>query len=143
MNAIIAMKTRGSTKDIPGYEGDFHSTDSYEYSAQMLKGLGYKDDEIPYYLGPAKGNTEMSYYALMELMAKKRFQDQNFYVGLYDNPENGARQHVAMQSLGLSLDREMFESRSRSSMLMALVLEAKVQKMQETVDSTVGGIRER
>lgn len=139
-NEIVALKSRGSSADIPGYEGDFHSTDSYEYARSMITDLGIPEDEVEHYLGPAKGNKELSYYMLMELMAKKQFQSPQFFVGLQSSPEDIARRIAAMEYIQLMLERDIHQGQMDIEMLSSLILETRTQRKGSRVNAGIASM---
>ncbi len=63
-----------------------------------------------------------SYFAQMEIMSKKIFQDPAFYANLYDSPANIDRQRVAMKAVELQQDRDLLESLRRREMLLSVLL---------------------
>lgn len=71
-----------------------------------------------------------SYYAQMELLTQKIFQDVSFYANLYDNPVNVDRQYATLQALGLMQRREAFESMVRGELLASILLELEVSREQ-------------
>lgn len=76
-------------------------------------------DDIKEYLGE-----NPSYYAQMEVLSKKLYQNPNFYAGLYDKPANVARKDVALQAATLMQKRDLYRSYLRSEMILAVMLEA-------------------
>lgn len=69
-----------------------------------------------------------SYFAQMEILTKKLYQDPAFYANLYDTPANIARQRVAIKAIGLMQDRDFLESLKRREMLLSELLELKLRK---------------
>ncbi|MCK5383937.1 MAG: hypothetical protein KAJ29_00080 [Alphaproteobacteria bacterium] len=64
-----------------------------------------------------------SYYAQMEVLTKKIYQNPNFYVNLYDKPTNVKRIGAAMDAILLMNQRDRFESLLRREMLTATLIE--------------------
>lgn len=119
-NAITAMKSEGS-----GAVNDF--------MVAAVKELGFEGDgngdpvtNIDRYLG-----VNPSYYAQMEVLTKKLYQNPNFYVNLVDKPANVARQQAAMQAFGLMQDRDIYNSMLRQEMLLSVLLELELQVNQD------------
>ena len=139
-NSIVALKTRGSSSEIDGYDGPGYADANYEYIANLLVELGLEDEEIAKYLGTEDGNKAISYFAQMEILAKKIYQRPSFYVDLYDKPENVKRKIVAMQAVGLMLDREIQESHARSEALLAQLLEIRNTRLQKELNTKIDGI---
>lgn len=63
-----------------------------------------------------------SYYAQLEVLSKKIYQNPDFYSGLYDKPANIARKSTAMKAIDLMMDRMLFESELRQEMLLSVLL---------------------
>lgn len=118
-NAIVGMKSRGS--------GNAQS-----FMAAILKELSLPDDQALALVGD-----HPSYFAQMELLTKKIYQNPDFYANLYDKPVNVARKGVAMQAIQLMQDRDMYRSQIRSEMLLSLLLEMEVRKLQEDVQGKI------
>ena len=63
----------------------------------------------------------------MEILAKKIYQNPDFYVNLYDTPANVARKKVALRAIELMLDRAIYESQIRQEMVMSVLLSSKLR----------------
>lgn len=68
-----------------------------------------------------------SYFAQMEVLTKKLFQDPSFYVNLYDGEANVDRQRVAMKAIELQQERDFLESLRRREMLLSVLLNSKLK----------------
>jgi hypothetical protein len=77
-----------------------------------------------------------SYFAQMEVMTKKLFQDPNFYASLYDGEANVDRQRVAMKAVELQQERDFLESLRRREMLLSVLLNSKLEKAANEADSS-------
>ncbi|GJL85721.1 MAG: hypothetical protein DHS20C02_14960 [Micavibrio sp.] len=84
------------------------------------------DDAIQRYMGELP-----SYYAQMEILTKKIYQDPDFYTNLYDKPANIKRNGVSMQAIALIQNRDHFESMLRREMLISLMVEEELLKHTE------------
>lgn len=126
-NSIVGMKTAGAS-------GDAESRTNIEtYMAAVLVNLGVSDpEELAEMIGQ-----NPSYYAQLEVLAKRVYQDQSFYANLYDKPENVARTGVAIKAVELMVEREMFESRLRREMLLSSLLSAKLDKHVDRAQGTM------
>ena len=113
---IAAMKAEGS-------EG---STQTMQYIRLLLNDLGMTDDEIDTMYGE-----KPSYFAQMEILTKKVYQNPQFYADIYDTPTNVKRKSVAMQAIGSMLKNDIYRSKVRSEMLTSLLLEMEVGKAAE------------
>ncbi len=75
-----------------------------------------------------------SYYAQMEVLTKKMYQDPKFYTNLYDKPANVKRVGVSMQAIKMMQNRDQFESLLRREMLVSLLVEEELRKRAETLN---------
>jgi hypothetical protein len=125
-NSIIGMKTAGSGASNVQMEG---------LMRELMPSGAQADAERQALLFPkiaaAGANPNPSYYAQMELLTQKLFQDVSFYTNLYDNPANVERQYAAMQALGLMQRRDAYESMVRSELLASLLVEMDVAEKQK------------
>ncbi len=114
-NAIVGMKSSGTA----GPEGE---AGTEAYLGAVIKDLGVSsDDEIFAMIG-----TSPSYYAQLEILAKKIYQNPDFFANLYDKPANVKRKGVALKAIELMLDRAIYESQLRQEMAMSVLLSAKL-----------------
>lgn len=116
-NEIVGQKSMGSIG-------------SRTYMHQVLEALGLNNAQAQDYLGPIP-----SYDAQMEVLTKKIYQDPAFYASLMDSPANVNRQYAALQSFGLMQKRDIFETVSRSEILMSLLLEMEIAKYQDNIQN--------
>lgn len=123
-NAIAGMKSSGSAG-------------SAAFLTAILKELGIDDSkgEISEMLGD-----EPSYYAQMEVLTKKIYQNPDFYTNLYDKPANVERKGVALQAIGLMQKFDMFESHLRNEASLSLLLELSVGDLQSTIEGGVANV---
>jgi hypothetical protein len=164
-NDIISLKMRGSDApkanpaDPGGTSQEGSSVETGSFLKNVMRQLGgpadawdsaakqggaNDSDSIDRYMTGMTGTKDytpakqMSYFEEMEFMAKKLYQRPEFYTNLYTNPQNLKRQSVAMQAVGLMLDRNMYESHLRSEMLLSMILELKLRPMQDRVQDNLG-----
>ena len=69
-----------------------------------------------------------SYYAQLEVLAKRIYQNPDFYADLYDTPSNVARKRVAMQAIELMVDRAAYESQLRREMIVSVLLASRLRE---------------
>ena len=137
-NSIVGLKAAGteaSEQTIPFTEKvleQFGITDQNE--RRLLIG-GTQDDGVTAALRP-------SYYAQMEVLAQKIYQDPEFYSNLYDKPANVARKQVAMQAINLMLERDMYKNEQRSEMVMSIWLEMELLKYQKDIQNRLNAMNE-
>lgn len=106
-----------------------------EYIHAILKEMGYGQDDkvIKEMIGE-----KPSYFAQMEMLTKKIYQDPNFYTNLYDKPINVERKRVALQAIELMQKRDTFRSLLRSESLLSLILESDVVDQQNSIKGEEG-----
>ncbi len=72
-----------------------------------------------------------SYYAQMEVLTKKIYQNPDFYTNLYDKPANVERKGVAMQAIGLMQKFDLLKSNLRNEASQSVLLELAVIELQK------------
>ena len=82
--------------------------------------------------------TNPSYYAQMEMLTKKIYQNPNFYTNLYDKPANVARKNAAMHAIGLMQKFDLFNSYLRTEASLSVILELAVVELQREVENEIG-----
>jgi uncharacterized protein YacL (UPF0231 family) len=122
-NSIVALKSSGS---------NFGGT--REFLGAILREVGSSDEDINQMLGE-----NPSYYAQLEILAKKIYQSPSFFAQLYDKPTNVARKRAALGAIELMLDRAIYESQLRQEMAMSVLLSSKLKKDFATIDAGLGG----
>jgi hypothetical protein len=60
---------------------------------------------------------------------------------LYDKPVNVRRKMVAMQAIGLMLDRDIYDSYTRSEALMSVLLELRLIQKQDAVQNMLTNLK--
>lgn len=139
-NAIIGMKTLGSAGGL--LDEGTGPTETYKFLGAVLKELGIPDAEIAKYLGlfsyGADDPVDPSYYAQLEILAKKIYQNPDFYANLYDTPTNVRRKGVALKAIDLMLDRAIYESQIRQEMAMSVLLSSKLNAGFEDINKNLG-----
>jgi hypothetical protein len=119
--ALVAMRTAGDPQSAP-------------YVKAVMRELGVSDDqEIEKLLGK-----NPSYFAQMEVLTKKLYQNPVFYTELYDKPVNIERKGAALQAIGLMQDRDLFNSLIRSEAVLSVLLETQLIREQEKVANQKG-----
>jgi hypothetical protein len=122
-NEIVAMKSEG----LPGAK---------DYLFGVMEELGVTDtDDLEALLGE-----NPSYYAQMEVLTKKLYQNPDFYTNLYDKPANVTRKEVALQAIGLMQKFDLFKSHLRSEATIAVLLELEVDNLQGSVEDAINDI---
>ncbi|MGB0719020.1 MAG: hypothetical protein ACPGRX_01015 [Bdellovibrionales bacterium] len=128
-NVIVGMKAAG-TSNMDSSEQQ-HQT--WRFLGAILGELGVPPGEIDDMIGRSP-----SYYAQLELLAKKIYQNPDFYSNLYDKPANVKRKSVALKAVELMLDRAIYESQIRQEMATSVLLSARLQEPFKSVDKKLG-----
>lgn len=115
---LIALKT--ATPNITD------QTSNAPFIRAMLREFGLNDEEIHKTLGD-----NPSYYAQMEVLTKKIYQNPVFYTNLYDKPANVLRIRAAMKAIKLMQDRDIQAALQRREMLMSMMLELRLRERAE------------
>lgn len=126
-NAYAAMKALGPPA-------------SHDYVNTVLENLGMSEEDRDAYLAnftpPGGGEAQPgnpSYYAQMDILTKRIYQNPGFYAELMDKKANVSRQQAAMEGLELMQDRDIYTSSSRSEQLLGLLVEMEAIKLQSKV----------
>ncbi len=128
-NAIAGMKSAGT--DL--------SANSGNYLYAIFSQLGVADDaQARQMLG-----TNPSYYALLEAVSQKIYQDPEFFTNLYDSPTNVLRKNVAMQAVNLMLDRDTFKSELRTEALLSVLLEAEIVRYRKDISNRLNQMNDQ
>lgn len=110
--------------------------ESAPYTKAILRELGVSDTtEINRLLGE-----KPSYFAQMEILTKKIYQNPVFYTELYDKPANIERKGAALQAIGLMQDRDLYNSLLRSEAVLSVLLETMLENEQEKVVNAMGDL---
>ncbi len=129
-DALAGLKSVSTPAQTGGGNPPPGSTGTLNYMVALLRELGMSDAEARKLMG-----AQPSYYAQMEVLAKKMYQRPGFYVDLYDKPMNVKRKSAAMQAVNLMLDREIYESYLRSEAILSQILELRVADKQRAVEA--------
>jgi len=114
-NTIVAMKSAGSGGgNSPAF---FHA---------LVEDLGMSTDDIEEIFGE-----NPSYYAQLEAVGKKIFQNTDFFTDLQDKPMNVKRKKAALNAIELMLDRAIYESEIRHEMILSVLLSSNLEDDKE------------
>lgn len=117
-NTVLSLKSGGSGG----------SSDTMQKIVDDLSGSGL----------PSLG-ANPSYFAQLEVMAKRIYQDPSFYAGLYDKPANVLRKSAALKAIELILDRAIYESQIRQEMSMSVLLSSQLEGQFRTIGARLEG----
>ncbi len=129
-NAIAAMKADGSTATDAG--GNVVPMNARIFLEPVLTELGVPAAEVLALIGE-----NPSYYAQMELLTKKAFQNPDFFTNLYDTPANVDRKLVALQALKLMQKFDLFKSFLRNEASFSVLLELSVFDLQREIEDQI------
>lgn len=131
-NAIIALKSSGSN----GLSGSPSNVGTFLGAVvKDLMPAATTDAEIYKIIGE-----NPSYYAQLEVLAKKIYQNPEFFADLYDKPANVSRKSVAMKAIDLLLDRALQETQLRQEMLMSVLLSTEMRQEYRLINRNISPI---
>lgn len=102
---------------------------SEEFISKLMQALGVPEAQAKQMMGE-----NPSYFAQMEVLTKKLYQDPAFYVNLVDTPANVQRQRAAIRAIKLQQGHDLAETVKRREMLLAILLELKIRERAAVVD---------
>jgi hypothetical protein len=126
-DSIVALKAAGTD----GMAGASHTR---EFLGAVMAELGVPAADILPMIGE-----QPSYYAQLEILAKKIYQNPDFFAGLYDSPANVERKSVALKAIDLMLDRAIYESQLRQEMATSVLLSAKLRPQFRKINKDLMG----
>lgn len=98
----------------------------------LMRDFGYADADIEDVMGD-----NPSYYAQMDFLTKKIYQNPNFYTALYDKPSNVDRINASLESFQLMHGRDRFETQLRQEMLFSILVEEALAKRVGEVNAKI------
>lgn len=104
------------------------TTGSALYIKNLVKALGVPEGQAERMMGD-----KPSYFAQMEVLTKKLYQDPAFYLNLIDTPANVARQRAAIRAVKLQQQNDFAQVVKRREMLLAVLLELKLRERSKSV----------
>ena len=125
--SIAGMKARDETVT----DANKSKTSGY-YMINLIKELGIDQEDAEKMLGEFP-----SYYAQMEVLTKKIYENPDFYTHLYDKPTNVKRIGVALDAIKLMHGWDRFESALRREMLISQLVEQEIEKKVQVLDARI------
>lgn len=107
----VAMKAKAPDPVAPVQPG-------WMYMKTLMREFGMSDPDIEQLIGK-----NPSYYAQMDFLTKKMFQNPDFFTNLYDKPVNVDRIEIALNAIGLMQMRDHYEASLRHEMLLSGLVE--------------------
>lgn len=95
---------------------------------QVMQNIGVPAADVNALIG-----ANPSYFAQMDIMTQKMFQDPSFMINLYNGPANVARMGVVLQGIRIMADRDKLDASLRREMLISMILEMKIRERQEKI----------
>ncbi|MBP9049838.1 MAG: hypothetical protein KBC88_01070 [Alphaproteobacteria bacterium] len=121
--AIAAHSVAQNTfADIVGQKSEGSGASSASIKA-VIQHLGLSAADAEAHVG-----SKPSYYAQMEILTKKMYQDPAFIANLYESPENVTRQRAAIKATSLQQGSDLYQSLKRREMLLSALLELKLRQ---------------
>ena len=123
--AVTAMRSLGSGENSP-------------FLKSIIQELGVGLNEIDHYIGE-----NPSYFAQMEILTKKLYQNPEFYANLYDKPVNIERKGAAVQAIAIMQDRDIYKSLLRSEAVLATMLETLMSKEHNRISRDLDTLKDK
>ena len=133
-NAIVALKAAGTGATASAAPAQ----QVRQYMASLIRDLmpaATTDAEIYEMIGE-----NPSYYAQLELLSKKIYENPDFYANLYDSPANIARKSVAMKAIEMMVDRALLESELRQEMVMSVLLSGELRQRYRSANKNLQAV---
>lgn len=128
---LIAMKSSGPKIPTSGTGQESNSP----YLKALMIELGMEPAEVEEFIGD-----NPSYYAQMEILTKKIYQNPEFVANLYDKPANVRRIRAAMTAIKLMQDRDIHEALMRREMLISMILELQLRQKQDVLSDDINSV---
>lgn len=81
-----------------------------------------------------------SYYALMDVLTKKLYQDPQFYTSLYTSPANVERTSAALSAFEVMQKMDHFDSALRQEMMLAVITGVELDDIQSEITNRINEI---
>ncbi len=102
----------------------------------MMREFGLGDEDIAAMLG-----AQPSYYAQMDVLTKKLYQNPDFYTNLYDKPANVERITASMDAIGLMQLRDQYEGSLRKEMLLSAMIQESLFPRLNLLNATIRDLK--
>ncbi len=104
----------------------------WAYMKTMLRELGMTDQDIEYMVGE-----NPSYYAQMDILTKKIYQNPDFYTNLYDKPTNIDRIMATLDAISLMQQRDHYNASLRREMVSSAMITEALQVHIQSINGTI------
>lgn len=129
--SIAALKAEGYRREDPS-TGDPTEPSARPYMEHIMEELGVPTAEVATLFGD-----NPSYFAQMEILTKKLYQNPDFYTNLYDKPANVERKTVAIQAVKLMQKFDMLRSFLRNEATVSVLLEVAIVDLQNEIEDEI------
>lgn len=129
-NTIVGMKAKGSVQ--PQGSRPLTSADTRGYMGLIMEQLGVPSEDVVKFLGE-----HPSYFAQMDVLARRLYQRPEFYTDLYDKPANIDRKSVSMMAIKLMQDFDTWESHLRTEAMLSVWLELELMRRQQELQGRI------
>jgi hypothetical protein len=102
----------------------------WNFMKALMRDFGLNDTDTHKTMG-----NYPSYYAQMDVLTKKIYQNPDFYTNLYDKPVNLKRNSAAMEAIKLMQSRDLYKASLRREMLLSMMVEEQVAKRIDAIDT--------
>ena len=103
------------------------------YVQGIMRQMGASSQEAAALVGSQPG-----YDTLMEILAKRIYENPVFYTNLYDTPANLARKGAAIRAIDLMQNFDSYKSRLRQESLLSVLVETQLMEEQNRVSRFLG-----
>lgn len=125
---IVSQRAEGVSE-----KEKFFGASAEIYLKPILQDLGLHPKDIDDLIN----SRSPSYYAQMEILMKKIFQNPKFVTSLIDKPANVLRIQAALQAYKLMQQRDIFETIQRSEILVSLILETELMRKERVLNGLI------
>jgi len=147
-NALVGMKSSGTAGSRDFLEALLLELGIDDEEEVVRTHLGNSDDDDGLNKYPKVMQTQLdallgenpSYYAQMEVLTKKIYQNPDFYTNLYDKPANVERKGVALQAIGLMQKFDLLKSNLRNEASQSVLLELAIIDIQKEFEDALGKV---
>ena len=142
-NALVGMKSAGTAGSRDFLEALLLELGVEDTSTDVKVHMGDSSGSPPTY--PSQDISQLdallgenpSYYAQMEVLTKKIYQNPDFYTNLYDKPANVERKGVALQAIGLMQKFDTLKSNLRTEATQSVLLELAIIEVQQEIEEAM------
>ncbi len=128
--SIAALKAEGYRRT--DVSGNLTEPSARPYMQHIMEDLGVPVAEVETLMG-----ANPSYFAQMEILTKKLYQNPGFYTNLYDKPANVERKTVALQAVKLMQKFDMLRSFLRNEATVSVLLEVAIVDLQNEIEDAI------